>query len=228
MKNFLFDLYGTLLDIHTDEESTEFWQRVALITGGGAEEIRARYKELCRQQRAGLSEEREFDLLPVFETLANGSGEELARRFRKESICRLKPFEGIEEMLGGLRKRGAKLYLLSNAQACFTHLELEETGLKEFFHGIMLSSEVGYKKPSPAFFKAAFTRFALRPADCLYIGNDLHDDAGGAHSVGMRCAYIETPQSGKYKNPPEPDYRAADVKDLQALLFSFIKTASAD
>lgn len=228
MKNFLFDLYGTLLDIHTDEESEAFWERVASLTGGGAQEVRARYKELCNRQREGLSNEREFDLLPVFETLAIGRGEALAHAFRRESVCTLKPFAGIKEMLGALRERGAKLYLLSNAQACFTCAELEETGLKEYFHGIMLSSEVGYKKPSPAFFKAAFARFSLDPAECLYVGNDLHDDVGGAHSVGMKCAYMETPQSGKYKNPPKPDYQAADVKELKTLLFALTKTASAD
>ena len=32
MKSIMFDLYGTLIDIHTDEENNKFWKNVALNT----------------------------------------------------------------------------------------------------------------------------------------------------------------------------------------------------
>jgi putative hydrolase of the HAD superfamily len=28
-KNIIFDLYGTLVDIHTDEQNPKFWQKFA-------------------------------------------------------------------------------------------------------------------------------------------------------------------------------------------------------
>ena len=28
-ENYIFDLYGTLVDIHTDEEKTELWEKLA-------------------------------------------------------------------------------------------------------------------------------------------------------------------------------------------------------
>ncbi|MFR2512747.1 MAG: hypothetical protein ACLS9K_13090, partial [Lachnospira eligens] len=32
-KNYVFDLYGTLVDIHTDEEQELLWEKLALFYG---------------------------------------------------------------------------------------------------------------------------------------------------------------------------------------------------
>ncbi len=227
MKNFLFDLYGTLIDIKTDENSAAFWQGVSKIllqTEGRGGELKERYAALCKIEKAKLPPLGEIDLLAVFRKLlceygqpASGA-EEFALRFRELSLRRCRPFAGAVQMLSALRERGAGVYLLSNAQACFTHAEISVCGLTPYFHGILLSSEAGWKKPSPEFFKAAFARFSLSPENCLYVGNDLCDDVGGAHAVGMKCAYIHSRQSGKYENAPEPDMRAKDRKHLARLL----------
>ena len=123
------------------------------------------------------------------------------------------------ELLEGLRARGAGVYLLSNAQACFTRHELEILGLADKFDGIQLSSEAGWKKPSGQFFLTAFERFSLSPDECIYIGNDLRDDVGGARAVGMRSIYIETEQSGRYEAAPPIDMQAKDFSELASTLF---------
>ena len=35
--NFIFDLYGTLIDIWTDESREELWEGMALLLGDGEE-----------------------------------------------------------------------------------------------------------------------------------------------------------------------------------------------
>ena len=231
MKNFLVDLYGTLIDIHTDEESPAFWAKIAGMLKGEAsgETLKTAYCGLCREAKEGLSELQEFDLLSVFTRLLKQfqprkqiTAEEFAYAFRRASVFRCRPFSGAKEILSSLKARGARVYLLSNAQACFTRAELDEAGLSELFDGILISSEVGWKKPAPQFFETAFARFGLDKNDCLYVGNDLHDDVGGAHGAGLKCAYIQTPQSGKYPNPPVPDFVATDHENLREILLSLI------
>lgn len=183
---------------------------------------------LCDRARAGKTSKEEFDLLSVFQALSvrYGSGisaQAFAQTFRKLSLVKLQPFEGICDLLESLRAEGAKLYLLSNAQACFTRAELKETGLETYFDGILLSSEAGYKKPSAEFFEAAFARFSLLRENGVYVGNDLFDDVGGAHAAGLPCVYLHTEQSGEYDDPPVPDYVAKDVGDLKRILVSLIK-----
>ncbi len=223
MKNFLFDLYGTLADIRTDEQSAEFWRTVSkYLKSGGTRSVKERYAELCAERAS--DDGREFDLAEVFEILLKEFGadctvSEFAQKFRLASVCRLRLFDGVRELLTGLRVRGAKVYLLSNAQACFTRPELARLGISDMFDGIMLSSEIGYKKPSEKFFEGAFKKFSLDPADCLYIGNDLRDDVEGARNAGMHSVYIESEQSGVYGQDIAVDMFAENRIGLKRLLF---------
>ncbi len=222
VKNILFDLYGTLADIRTDEESPAFWARLA---EGGAAFTREQYLARCREEAAKLPEAGEIDLLRVFSVLTGKKGEALsafARFFREASLVRLRLFPYAAELLAALRAAGARLFLFSNAQACFTREELRLLGLEHCFDGILLSSEAGVKKPSRAFFEHGFRLFGLAAEECVYVGNDFMDDVGGAHGAGMRCLYLQTEQSGEYPDPPTPDFQARDLKDAQEILFTLI------
>ena len=60
-KNFFFDLYGTLVDIRTDEQKPSLWRNLAeFYSLCGApytpEEIRERYLALCAQETEALAE----------------------------------------------------------------------------------------------------------------------------------------------------------------------------
>lgn len=53
-QTYIFDLYGTLVDIHTDETKIEVWEKMALFYGyyGAfytAEELRQTYRELTQE-----------------------------------------------------------------------------------------------------------------------------------------------------------------------------------
>ena len=68
--DLIFDLYGTLVDIKTNEESVEFWQNIAIeldedITA--ANTVRKEYLSACAGYK--LADEQEIDLLRVFEDL---------------------------------------------------------------------------------------------------------------------------------------------------------------
>lgn len=227
MKNVLFDLYGTLIDIKTDEESDAFWRGVSklfLHTKERGGELKERYASLCLLQKEELPPLAEIDLTAVFRAMLRECGqpesdaEEFALRFRRLSLRRCRPFRGAKKLLASLREQGAGVYLISNAQACFTRAEISACGLAPYFHGILLSSEAGWKKPSPKFFETAFSRFSLSPETCIYAGNDLRDDVGGAHGAGMKCVYIHTEQSGIYTDAPEPDWRAKNHRELLQIL----------
>ena len=232
---FLFDLYGTLIDIKTDETSDAFWKKVSglfLKQGLDVAALRADYAAFCALEKEGKAPLEEIELRNVFARLLEKNdegpypGEEriemFARAFRDASMRKFRLFPGVDKMLKNLKTTGAGIYLLSNAQACFTRDELLESGLCTYFDGIMLSSEIGYKKPSPRFFEAAFEKYGLRREDCVYVGNDLRDDVYGARGVGMKTVYIHTDQSGCYA-PNEylsADYTAKNHVGLEKLLLA--------
>lgn len=226
--NFVFDLYGTLIDIWTDEGKDEVWEGVALLLGDGeenAERVREEYKSLCRKAYKGGYHE--LNLLSVFEQMLEGRGVDisvapsLAAEFRRLSMVRLGLFDGVEQMLRDLKEAG-RVYLLSNAQSCFTLDELRSVGIYDLFDGIVISSDIGVKKPSPDAFLTAFGILGINAENSVYIGNDMRDDILGASSVGMATVYIRTEQSGSYPDLeiPEPTYVVGTHAEMRELLLS--------
>ena len=227
--NFVFDLYGTLIDIRTDEESEELWEGISLLLGDGeerADDVREEYLALCHEAHKGGYHE--LDVMSVFvkllerRSIDTSVAPSFAFEFRRLSMVHLSCFHGVKTMLRELRAKGGKVYLLSNAQSCFAIDELCTTGLYDLFDGIVISSDIGVKKPSPEVFNIAFERLGITAEDSIYIGNDMRDDIIGASGVGMKTVYIHTEQSGSYPelDIPEPTYRVGNHREMKELLLS--------
>ncbi len=229
MKNFVFDLYGTLVDISTDEESARFIKKVnAYFSKLGVENFYTRYTNLCRGLGGG-EEDSEIDISAVFSTLLGGNAE-LAKRaalsFRALSRGRLGLYRGVLPLLKKLKDGGAELYILSNAQSCFTVAEIEQLGIAEYFGGICLSSDFGAKKPSARFFNHIIERFGLDKSQTVYVGNDFKADICGAEGVGLAAAYVKSNISPRGDSVEEAAGIAAfatdSFKDLSRYLLSIL------
>lgn len=193
MKNYVFDLYGTLVDIHTDEGNGKF--RKAVERYFGRADFWDEYFRLCAEADTG-EENCEIDLKPVFKAILNGADDErvaeAAEFFRKKSRRRLKVYRGVYKLLRALKRGGGRLYILSNAQAVFTYRELKELKLTGYFDGVSLSSDFGKKKPAREFFSDGLEKFGLDPRETVYIGNDFKADILGAKGAGICAAYIKS------------------------------------
>lgn len=193
--NYVFDLYGTLVDILTDEESEIFWRKIAKMLNSDATTVKNEYKAFCAEKAEQTESDGEFDLLEVFETLlekhdCKTDKNEFAEKFRKASIKHIRVFPSVKKRLKDLRKNGKGVYLVSNAQSCFTRGELNRLRLLKLFDGIVISSEVGYKKPSNKIFEYAFDKFGIDKEKSIYIGNDPVDDIQGAENAGIQAHFV--------------------------------------
>lgn len=232
-QNYIFDLYGTLVDIHTDEEKPALWDTLArfLLMKGlpvRAEQLHGDYLYRCDQAQSAKEAElaakgrtgpAEPDLLLVWKQLCPAMSvqelQDLACLFRTLSTERLRLFDGAWELLAQLHYGGKRVYLLSNAQECFTLPELRLLDLLGCFDGILLSSQAGVKKPSPEFFGCLLQKYHLDPAKSLMIGNDDEADCRGAAAVGLDSVYISTEQSPALSAPLPENCRS--VKNLRQL-----------
>ncbi|OZG58979.1 haloacid dehalogenase-like hydrolase [Bifidobacterium myosotis] len=203
-----FDLYGTLVDIRTDESSDAAWEALseALTTQCGVsypdtESLRSRFDELAAPIRAAVvarhGEWAEPDLLPVYRGLAHDSGDGqvarvLAWTFRRASTSLLRLYPGAQAMLARLRTAGLRIVLVSNAQSCYTRPELDLLGLITAFDRIVISSEAGVRKPSPELFRRALEAGQLDPSRVVMVGNDERADVLGARAAGMDGVYLRT------------------------------------
>lgn len=218
--NYIFDLYGTLVDIRTNESKASLWKYMAgymTLQGApySAAELRKRYRSLSSAQGRKQYEEYkilspeltqdqiEVDLSQVFSRLYQEKGltptsqmlADWAVMFRAVSLNYFRLYEGAKQLLEELRRRGKGVYLLSNAQRMFTEPELRSLGIYDLFDDVMISSDIGFKKPSPLFYGALLEKHGLDPKTSVMIGNDWQADAWGAHNSGLACMYIHTAQS---------------------------------
>ena len=208
-KNIIFDLYGTLIDIRTDEYSLDFWRKaVQVFAMGGASyspgELRGSYEKYVK--RASVRQRLkhltwrylDIDLLQVFKRLYQDKGidademllRDTAQRFRTDSTEHIRLYDGVIGLLDGLRAADRKIFLLSNAQESFTLPEMDKLGILPYFDGIMISSEEGVCKPQRQFFEKLLEKYALDPAECLMVGNDKNSDMLGAKGAGIDGLYI--------------------------------------
>lgn len=210
--NYIFDLYGTLVDIRTDETGRILWKRLTDWYGmhgafySGAE-LRRRYLSLCAFEQGKRADEYyEIELRNVFKALfeerdvgaSDDLVEETAIFFRVCSTKKLKVYPWVREAFDRIRSGGGGIFLLSNAQACFTVHELKKLGLAEAFDGIVLSSDAGVRKPDKRIMRLLLDKNGLDSRDCVMIGNDQHTDIAIAKAFGMNAVYVRTETSGEY------------------------------
>lgn len=221
----IFDLYGTLVDIHTDEEAPALWEGLAeYYARRGAvcspEELRTSFRRLMAEADAALLRQDACEGYPeiqmelVFQQMfrekgVNADMEEAVRaglRFRALSTEYVRLYDGAAELLKNLRAHGCGVWLLSNAQHIFTMWELEKLGLSDCFDGIYLSSDYGVKKPDRRFFERLLRERDIPVGRAVMIGNDGVCDIQGGRAVGLHTLYIHSNLS-----PDEPEPAADDV-----------------
>ena len=207
--DLVFDLYGTLVDIHT-EENDLVWEKTAFYFGfygaryTGPELKRAFETAMrAREARAGQSYEC-FPDIPFEEVMAelfrekgvteqsDALGINAAQLFRISSLEYIRLYPGALEALAKLREKGYRLWLLSNAQAIFTAYELRLLGLGDQLDGIYLSSNYQCRKPDLRFYQALIDERELDISKTLMIGNDRQTDIAGAKAAGMATLYMHT------------------------------------
>lgn len=242
-QNYIFDLYGTLVDIHTDESKASLWKKIAVYfcAQGAAytgKELKERYGALIGEEEKKLYKklrkkypditvrEVEIDLDRVFARLFKEKGVKANRQLIKDSMIafraitmeKLRLFPGAVELLEGLKSAGKKVYLLSNAQTSFTYPEMKALGITEYFDDIFFSSDLEVKKPSAKFYEALFSKYGLKKEESVMVGNDRWADVQGALDFGIKAVYLDTEQSTPFNgNLPEGSEQVDCLTDILKL-----------
>jgi putative hydrolase of the HAD superfamily len=119
-------------------------------------------------------------------------------------------------LLEALRARGLKLALVSNTASPQWLLQpiLERQGIAERVDTIVLSSEVGKRKPHPAIFESALRELGVDSSDALFVGDRLEADVLGASRVGMKTVQAVWFRADEGPDGVEADYQAFTQMDV--------------
>lgn len=215
-QNYIFDLYGTLLNIHTDEQKPEVWKVIRMhYARYGAlwtmEGMKQAYQRMCREEEQKLKDEGvsdpEIDLSIVFRRLYTEAPVHFGRRnfmpddmwirktaslFRKTSREILHPYRNTMYVLHELKRQDRGVWLLSNAQTLFTVDELKMTGLYDLFDGICISSDQGIRKPQKEFMERMLEEYGIDRDTAVMTGNDIFADIRIAYECGVSSVFLNT------------------------------------
>lgn len=208
-KNYVFDLYGTLIDIETDEDMAQLWDKIAVMyrykgAQYSGKELKADYIKFVDEEKAKVRKKHpefthiEIKLENVFKKLFTQKGvkvnkaylQTIATSFRAFSTTKIQLFDNVISTLKALKEKGKRVYLLSNAQRIFTENELDMFGLTQCFDGIFISSDCLCSKPDAHYYDALINEYGLDKAETIMVGNDAVSDIQGAKNAGINALYI--------------------------------------
>lgn len=205
----LFDMGGTLEDIHVDDESRHAsiqgvldilrahgidpdkdFETAASAINAGWERYGAyrdpRQRELKPEEIWGSFVLTDFGL---DEESVRSYAEELAHMWEVTHYHRaLRPH--VREMLEGLKDLGMKLGVISNTASLYQVFDiLKEYGIRDYFQDVTLSSVTGYRKPNPNIFMVSLHQVQSDPAHCAYVGDTISRDVIGPIRMGFGATF---------------------------------------
>jgi putative hydrolase of the HAD superfamily len=230
IKGILFDLYGTLIDIETDESLEEIYRGIAhYLTYQGVYlhrwEVRDRYYQIMKQQREESGEEYpEIDVEAIWNTFLEQEGIKAApaRRdlvrilvhlYRGISRKRLQLFPDVKRVLDDLQPH-YRMAVISDAQPGYALPEIKAVGLDGYFDPILISADYGFRKPDARLFAKSLDILKLTPAEVIYVGNDMYRDIYGASRLGIKTLFVDSNQGAKSYENVIPDYFAPRFEEV--------------
>ena len=97
------------------------------------------------------------------------------------------------EVLTHFQRRGIRQAMASNFDARLRAVIAAMPALS-VLDPIVISSEIGWRKPAPAFFAHVIQRLQLPPSEILYVGDDRGNDFEPAREAGMMAALLDPRQ----------------------------------
>lgn len=122
-----------------------------------------------------------------------------------------------------LIQAGYRLGLISNASdAADVQTLIDKAKIRSYFQSIVISAEIGYRKPAACIFEAALKEINGNPAESLMVGDFLQADIVGAHNLGMRAVWIarrvDTPENRALAEVLKPDGVIQALSELPPLV----------
>ena len=125
---------------------------------------------------------------------------------------------GAEEVVRSI-KSGCLVGLLTNGPSKLQWGKIERLGIRAWFDAIVVSDDIGIRKPDARIFQALLKRLNVAPQEAAYVGDSLEYDVRGARNAGLISVWLNAGQKGAWDpTQPSPDAQIARLEELLAWL----------
>ena len=197
MSAILFDFFGTLVDYSPSRVTQGYPKTHALVPGVPYEDFLTSVDTTFAAFDArSAADDREFSMAAVAaEVLGRPPDDplvaEFARVYVEEWAAAVTPLDGLAGLLAGLRARH-RLAVVSNTHSpTMVPALLDDLGISGLFDAVVLSVDVGWRKPHPAMYTAALGALGAAPAGAVFVGDSYAADYAGPVAAGIPAFLID-------------------------------------
>jgi pyrophosphatase PpaX len=141
-------------------------------------------------------------------------------RLSREDGNEIKPFAGIPELVGNLRRAGVKLGVYSGANTESARHRIDHAGLLEHFDEVLGGDRVNNYKPHPEGLLKLIEQFDVDPQRTIYIGDMVADVEVGRGAGATSVAVTWGAGKRDALSAAKPDHLIDDPQMLQGI-FNF-------
>jgi len=205
LKAVLFDYGKTLVEFDYPETDLLVAMRDAVpLLGPGAPDAETAVSEVLLPLERELETlgEDEVDYLQVYERAWRRAGVDAPRAVlyrvldREQQVwdAHVRPLPDALPTLAGLRERGLRTAIASNAPFPpeMMRRQMRRLGFLDAVDAVVLSAEVGRRKPAPELYRAGLQAVGVGPDEALYVGDRLSEDYDGPRRLGMRALLLSS------------------------------------
>ncbi|MFX1408759.1 MAG: TIGR02253 family HAD-type hydrolase [Promethearchaeota archaeon] len=150
--------------------------------------------------------------------------------YHQEKIDSIKLYEDVKPCLKRLRKMGIKTAIISDGIPIKQYEKILRLKIDKLIDLVVISDEIGIKKPNPKLFNYCLKKFGLKGSDTIYIGDRIDKDIIPARLNHIFSVYIH--RGGKYdtykldKNNStryKADYEISNLNEIFGILIEINK-----
>lgn len=219
IRAIIFDLYGTLFDVHSVVNACE-----AAIPGRGMElSVLWRQKQLeytwlrSMMGRYIPFEAATADALDYCCARLGAHVEPSLKQALCEAYLRLSPYPEAPGVLQRLKERGMPLAILSNGSTRSIASVVSNARLSPVFAHLLSVDDVQVFKPDPRVYELGERALGVRRSEILFVSSNAWD-ATGAGWFGFRTAWINRAGAPFEELGQRPAYVAKNLEDVERIV----------
>jgi len=210
------EVYEVFKEYYPEIKFTEFYQPFM--------DSYHEFQELKLKEYREFPNSRRFEImLGIMRLDRNGDQTELKNKMvlahmNALSSCVEFPREN-RAILEYIQSQGFRMAIVSNFDYAPTAYDLiDKFEIRNLFEQIIISGDVGWRKPKDIIFKTAIHKLAIEPEEVLFVGDNYKADVIGSKSVGMDAAWINRRNEPDGGLEIKPDFAIKKLCDLQNIV----------
>ncbi|HLN88591.1 MAG TPA: HAD family hydrolase [Candidatus Binatia bacterium] len=146
--------------------------------------------------------------------------------FFQDFINTLELREGAKKLIKQAQQQ-CKIGLISNfTYAPVIYKSLKKVGISEFFSLVVVSDEVGWRKPSSHIFQHTLNKLRIQACEAVFIGDSPIEDIKGAKEAGLKTVFVPSQFSSLKdlsNSKQSPDFIEKDLKTISQNIQQILK-----